>query len=267
MRGFLVLNEGEIIRISEFKSYRAKSWIIELKKDKELSTHLGKILHNDILASEFGDTLPVTKGHILILPPTPRDFIHHFKLKTQILYEDDCEIACSLAGVGSGMVVGEAGTGSGSLTLFLAYHVKPDGKVYSFDINEKHLTNARHNIEKTRLSDIVEFSVHDIRNPIDIKNLDAFFLDFSSPFDAIDNIAFTIKGGGHLICFVPNWSQVEKTVDKINANPYLMLVRVFEITTRNFTVNPERHIMRPIFRDLVYSGVLIHAIRINPVEK
>ena len=60
MRGFFVLNEGEIIRISEFKSYRAKSWIIELKKDKELSTHLGKILHNDILTGEFGDTIPVT---------------------------------------------------------------------------------------------------------------------------------------------------------------------------------------------------------------
>jgi tRNA (adenine57-N1/adenine58-N1)-methyltransferase len=267
MRGFFLLNEGEIIRISEFKSFRAKSWIIELNKGKELSTHLGKFLHDDILACEFGDVLPVTKGYIVILPPTPRDFIHHFRLKTQILYEDDCEIACSLAGVGSGMIVGEAGTGSGALTSFLAYHVKPNGKVYSFDINEEYLANAQQNINKTRLTNIVEFYAHDIRDPIDIKDLDAFFLDFSTPFEAIDNIAFAIKGGGHLVCFVPNWSQVEKTVNKINTNPYFMLARVFEITTRNFTVNPEKQIMRPIFRDLVYSGVLIHAIRINPVKE
>ncbi|MHA1969580.1 MAG: hypothetical protein ACW964_17505, partial [Candidatus Hodarchaeales archaeon] len=146
-------------------------------------------------------------------------------------------------------------------------HVKPNGKVYSFDINEEYLANAQQNINKTRLTDIVEFYAHDIRDPIDIKDLDAFFLDFSTPFDAIDNITFAIKGGGHLVCFVPNWSQVEKTVNKINTNPYFMLARVFEITTRNFTVNPEKQIMRPIFRDLVYSGVLIHAIRINPVKE
>jgi tRNA (adenine57-N1/adenine58-N1)-methyltransferase len=261
-----VLNEGDIVQILELGSFRAKSWLITLVKDGELSTHLGKVIHNDIIGHEYGDVFSLTKGQIMISYPTPRDFLRHFRLKTQILYEDDCAIACSLAGVGSGMKVGEAGTGSGALTSFLAYHVHPNGKIFSFDINPDHLDNARKNLESAMLSEYVEFAVHDIRNPLEVKDLDAFFLDFSTPFEAIDNLVPVIKGGGHLVCFVPNWGQVEKTVKKINANQHFLLKNVFEITRRNFVVNSEKNVMRPVFRDLVYSGILIHAIRINPVK-
>ncbi|MFX0087038.1 MAG: tRNA (adenine-N1)-methyltransferase [Candidatus Hodarchaeota archaeon] len=262
-----MLNEGDIVQISELSSFNAKSWIVTLKKDAELSTHLGKVIHNEVIGHKYGDVFSLTKGQVIITYPTPRNFLRHFSLKTQILYEDDCVIACSLAGVGSGMKVGEAGTGSGALTSFLAYHVQPNGKVFSFDINPDHLDNARKNLESTMLSEYVHFSVHDIRKPIDLKDLDAFFLDFSAPFEAIDNLVPVIKGGGHLVCFVPNWSQVEKTVHKINNNPHFVLSNVFEITRRNFIVNPEKHIMRPVFRDLVYSGILIHSIRINLVKE
>lgn len=260
-----MLNDGEIIRVSELKNNRAKSWIIILTKDKELSTHLGQITHNDIIGGEFGDILSLTKGKVVILSPTPRDFLHHFRLKTQILYEDDCEMACSLAGIGTGMKVGEAGTGSGALTSFLAHRISPNGKVFTFDINPDHLDNARQNLESTMLSMYVEFNVHDIRKPILLKDLDAFFLDFSAPYEAIDNLTPVLKGGGHLVCFVPNWGQVESTVHKINNNPNFFLSEVLEITRRNFIVNPERHVMRPVFRGLVYSGILIHAIKVNLV--
>ena len=259
-----MLKEGDTIRILEVAQRHAKSWIITLATDGELSTHLGRVLHNECIDREYGDILPLTKGKVILSKPSPRDYLRGFRLKTQILYEDDCAVACSLAGIASGMNVGEAGTGSGALTAFLAYHVRPAGHVFSFDINAAHIANAQKNLAITGLSDYITFKLQDIRLPLEERELDAFFLDFSAPYEAIDNIAPVLKGSGHLICFVPNWGQVEETVTRIRKNPNFIHCETFEITRRNFTVNPDKRIMRPVFRDFVYSGILIHAIRINP---
>lgn len=259
-----MIKEEEHIQALEISHRSPKSWIFSLEKDAELSTHLGMINHNECMGGNYGDILSLTKGRIILLKPSPRDYIRHFRLKTQILYEDDCAVACSLAGIGPGMKVGEAGTGSGALTTYLANYVRPTGRVFSFDNNTKHITNAMENLRKTEMFNYVSFSVQDICTELSLSEpLDAFFLDFSTPYDAIDGIVKVLKGGGHLICFVPNWSQVEKTVDQIRENSSLIHYETFEITRRNFVVNPTRHIMRPVFRDLVYSGILIHAIRKN----
>jgi len=257
-----MLEIGNLIRIVELKARNPKSWIFNLKADKEKSTHLGQIFHNILLGKNYGDVIDLSHGQVTILKPSPRDFLKAFKLKTQILYADDCAIACSTAGIGDGMMVGEAGTGSGALTTFLSWLTSPNGHVYSFDINKGHLENAEKNFGLTGLTNVT-FFVQDVREKIDVPPLDAFFLDFSDPFNAIDNISKVLTGGGHLVCFVPNWGQVEHTISRINLNPNLTHQETFEITRRNFVVNPEKHIMRPSFRSIVYSGILIHAIKIN----
>jgi tRNA (adenine57-N1/adenine58-N1)-methyltransferase len=259
-----VLKEGDHVRIVELAQHRPKSWIVTLRNKDDLSTHLGKILHDECIGRRYGDIIKKEKKEFILLKPSVRDFLHQFRLKTQILYADDCAIACSLAGLTSGMKVGEAGTGSGALTLFLAHHVRPSGHVFSFDINADYIANAKKNLAITGLDDFITFKHQDIRSTLEERDLDAFFLDFSSPYEAIDNLAPVLKDSGHLICFVPNWGQVEQTVAQIRKSPYFFHCASFEITRRNFTVNPERHIMRPVFRDLVFSGIFIHAIRINP---
>ncbi len=259
-----MLSEGDTIVLKEISPRQPKSWIFLLTKNGELSTHLGKISASQCIGREYGEVVSILKSRVVILKPTPRDFIRHFRLKTQILYEDDCSIATNLAGLSPGMHVGEAGSGSGALTLFLAHSIQPTGLVYSFDINKKHLANAQKNLSQTKLSEYVSFSLKDIRTPLDLTDLDAFFLDLATPYEAIDNIEPTLKGGGHLVCFVPNWGQVEETVAIIRKNSNLLLRDTFEITRRNFIVDPQKHIMRPVFRDLVYSGIIIHANKIFP---
>lgn len=259
-----MLSEGDTIILREVSPRRPKSWIFILTKNGELSTHLGKISASQCIGRKYGEVFSILKGRVVILKPTPSDFIRHFRLKTQILYEDDCTIASNLAGLGPGMHVGEAGSGSGALTLFLAHSIQPTGHVFSFDNNEKHLENAKKNLSQTKLLKYVTFSLKDIRTPLDLTDLDAFFLDFATPFEAIDNIEPTLKGGGHLICFVPNWGQVEDTVAKIRENSNLLYIETFEINRRNFIVDPCKHVMRPVFRDLVYSGIIIHATKIFP---
>lgn len=259
-----MISLGSSVLLAEFSAHKPKTWIIRVEKDGEKSTHLGRIDHNDLIGLKFGQTIKLARGKIILLKPSPRDYLNSFKLKTQIIYEDDCAIICNIAGLGNGMRVGEAGTGSGALTSFLAWTISPTGHVYSFDNNEKHLMNARANIELANLSEYVTFSLRDVTEPIDLENLDAFILDFATPYKAVNSVEPTITPGGHLICYVIQWNQVEKTVHEINCNPNLSLIEIFEINRRNYTVNPEKHIMRPKFREIVYSGILIHAIKIAP---
>ncbi|MFW9779910.1 MAG: tRNA (adenine-N1)-methyltransferase [Candidatus Heimdallarchaeota archaeon] len=258
------LLEGDIVQIETLTSRKRRSWIFTLSKGGSFFTHLGTINHDDCIGRSFGDILKLTGGQVLLLKPTPRDLIRNFHLKTQILYEDDCAVACSLAGVTPGMRVGEAGSGSGALTTFLASTVRPRGHVYSFDNNKVHLDNARSNVVKAGLEEFVTFTNHDVLEPLEVRGLDAFFLDFSTPYRAIKTVAQSLRGGGRLICFVPSWGQVEQTVAQIQESSYFVLRETLEITRRNFVVDPKKHIMRPVFRDLVYSGILIHAIRIIP---
>lgn len=260
-----MLKIGDSVLVVEITDRKPKSWILILKQDDAKSTHLGRIDHNNLIGLQYGQEIRFEpKGRAILLKPSPRDFLKSFKLKTQILYADDCTAACSVAGIKNGMIVGEAGSGSGALTTFLAWAVSPDGHIYSFDINKKHLENAKENLQLTGMEKYVTFILQDIRESFQGPLLDAFFLDFSTPFDAIDSVALRLTGGGSLVVFVPNWGQVEQTVEKINKNSTLELLEVFEITRRNFTVKPKRHIMRPTFRDIVYSGILIHAIKTIP---
>ena len=259
-----MISLGSLVLLSEISSRKPKSWIISVEKDGEKSTHLGRIDHNELIGLKYGQTVKLARGEIILLKPSPRDYLNSFKLKTQIIYEDDCAIICNIAGLGNGMRVGEAGTGSGALTSFLAWRIAPTGHVYSFDNNEKHSLNARVNIELAKLSDYVTFSIRDVTKPIDLENLDAFILDFAASYEAVNSVEPAIVLGGHLICYVIQWDQVEKTVSEINNNPNLSLMEIFEINRRNYTVNPEKHIMRPKFRDIIYSGIIIHAIKTAP---
>lgn len=253
------LSDTIILRSLDAKN---KKWRFKVEEGANFSTHLGQITTENLIGKKYGTVVPLSNGSVIILPLTPRNFVRTFRLQTNIMYEDDCAMVLSLANISSGCIVGESGTGSGGLTSFIAYQVKPTGKVYTFDNNEKHLEVARKNLESVNLAKYIEFFKHDIREKIDIEPLDAFILDFSTPWEAIPTITEILKDSGKLIVFVPNWNQVELTVESINENDSLILENVLEITRRDFVVKPS--VMRPRTRNIVYSGILIEATKIIP---
>ena len=109
---------------------------------------------------------------------------------------------------------------------------------------------------------MVDFINHDIREDYQLDTpLDAFFLDFSTPWEAIPSVSRMLKRGGTLVCFVPNWGQVEQTVATIQKANDLILGEIFEINRRDFKVVPKNNILRPKFRSIVYSGILVQAIK------
>src|SRR4030065_1237359 len=129
-----------------------KKWLAKISKEKELHTHIGVIRHSDAIGKEYGSKLMTNKDkYVYLLEPTIHDFIMKIQHGTQIVYPKDLGYIAARAGLESGQKVVEIGTGSGSLTSFVASIVKPNGHVYTFDVDSGFMKIAQKNIEKANL--------------------------------------------------------------------------------------------------------------------
>ena len=186
--------------------------------------------------------------------------------RTNIIYEGDAVAMISCAGVGPGDSVLEIGTGSGGLTLYLAFYIvrnTDQGKLVSVDVRPEHSDAAKKNLEKFNLlNEQVEFLVGDIDQlQIDNDRFDAVFIDMQTPWNVLKTASGLVKPGASIVIFLPNWYQVEKTCKTALDLGNLTVFDVFESNRRPMDVKPERHVMRPKFRSISYSGILIHLIK------
>ena len=125
----------------------SKKWLARISKNQQFHTHLGIIKHSDAIGQEYGSRLTTNKGkYVYLMEPTIYDFIMRIQHGTQIVYPKDLGYIAARAGLQSGQKVIEIGTGSGSMTTFLASIVKPRGHVYTFDVEEKFMDIAKKNI-------------------------------------------------------------------------------------------------------------------------
>ena len=85
--------------------------------------------------------------YVYLLEPTMYDYIMKIQHGTQIVYPKDLGYIAARAGIQDGQKILEIGTGSGSMTSFVASIVKPRGHVYTFDVDEKFMKIAEKNIQ------------------------------------------------------------------------------------------------------------------------
>ena len=67
---------------------------------------------------------------------------------TQIVYPKDFGYIAARTGLKTGQKVVEIGTGSGSLTTFVASVIGPRGHIDTFDVDDKFMEIAKKNIAK-----------------------------------------------------------------------------------------------------------------------
>jgi ubiquinone/menaquinone biosynthesis C-methylase UbiE len=97
-----------------------------------------------------------------------------------------------VAGVGQGMVVGEAGAGDGYFTLPMARRVGPSGAVYANDISRRALSRLQAAAKRGQLDNIhiVEGDVDDARFPrrdLELIVIVHAFHDFTQPVEWLAN--------------------------------------------------------------------------------
>lgn len=234
---------------------RHKSFIFTLVEGRELHTHRGIIYHNKLIGLPFGSKVESHNGApFFLLQPSLADILVDLKRITQILYPKDIGYLLFQMGVGEGQQVIEAGTGSGAMTIALAYAVGSPGKIYSYDQKKEFQNLAKKNITMMGLEDRVDFKLKNIEEGFDETNVDAVFLDVVNPYDYIPQVKSALKPGGFFSSLVPTTNQVSRLLHQLRLNQFSFL-EVAEVLLRFYKPEPER--LRPTDRMVAHTGYLV----------
>ncbi|MFW9970834.1 MAG: tRNA (adenine-N1)-methyltransferase [Candidatus Odinarchaeota archaeon] len=258
-----VIKENDLIFLILDQKRR---WLIQVKSGGTFHTHRGIIEFDDIIGKNFGSVVfskPFdTQGYkFFVLKPLPSDYILHMSRKTQIIYPEDTGLILVYTGIGPGSMIVEAGCGSGALTSILGSFVRPNGHIYSYDINEKSLKRAKINIKKANLEDIVTIQYGDILNDdLSHENVDIVVLDMATPWKAIEKIKNYLKFSGSFVSFSPTIEQVKKTVLELNNHNFIE-VNTYELIKRKIQV--KKNATRPEIRMIGHTGYLTFGRKIK----
>jgi tRNA (adenine57-N1/adenine58-N1)-methyltransferase len=201
----------------------SKKWLMKASKKQQFHTHVGVINHKDVIGKEFGSTIKTNKGkYIYLFEPTIHDYIMKSQRSTQIVYPKDLGYIAARTGLQSGQKIVEIGTGSGSLTTFLASIVKPRGHVYTFDVDPNFMEIARKNIEKAGVAKFVTMEKLDIKSvkKVPITDADMVVVDLGDPWSVVPQARKMLKGSGAFVAICPTMNQLEKLATSLNENDF-----------------------------------------------
>lgn len=250
--------EGDLIQLV---GLRHKHFITRLKAGDIFQSHRGILKHDDIIGLSWGTEIYSHNGSpFFLLQPSLADLLKELKRNTQILYPKDIGFILVTMGIGPGMHVLEAGTGSGALTCAFAYMVGPQGKITTYEVREMMQDVARKNVNLLELEDRVTFKLGNVSQGFEETGVDALFLDLPNPYDYVAQARAALKPGGFFGCILPTVNQVEKMLIALRQYRFAFL-DVCEVLLRYYKPEPSR--FRPVDRMVAHTGYLVFA---RPVE-
>ncbi len=228
----------------------------------EVHTHDGRIFMSELAEAGFGSTVKTHLGKpYLVLRPTVHDLIKGVKRQTQIMYPKEIGYLILKLGIGPGCTVIESGTGSGGLTLALAWFVGDTGKVITYERREDFYNLALKNLERVGLEHRVERVNKDIAEGFDHSGADALFLDVRTPWDYLEHIPAAVLPGSVCGFLLPTTNQVSMLLAALERGPFEG-VEVVEILLRHYKPVAER--LRPEDRMVAHTGFLVFARYMQP---
>lgn len=234
-----------------------KRFVVRLAVGEAFHTHRGVIQHDDLIGKPWGSVIQTHTGkEYYLLRPTLNDLLLELKRNTQIMYPKDIGYVLLMMGIGPGAQVVEAGTGSGALTIALAWAVGTQGHVYSYEVRPPMQALARKNLERLGLLERVTLKEGDIAYGFDERNADALFLDLPNPHDYLSQVREALKPGGCFGALLPTTNQVQRLLNELYAQGFAF-VEVCEILLRYYKAVAER--LRPVDRMVAHTGYLIFA--------
>ncbi len=238
-------------------SPRGKRYMIRVGVSDDLHTNDGYIRMSAIESAQYGEELLTHLGKpYKLLKPTLYDLVKGVKRQTQIIYPKEIGYICIKLGVGPGVRIIEAGSGSGSLTTAFSWFAGPEGRVYTYERREEFLKLCRRNLEWAGVGENVEQFNHDIADGFLQTNADCLFLDVRTPWDYLDAAAKAVMPGAPLGFLLPTTNQVSQLLEGLEQGPFAG-VEVLEILVRHYKPVAER--LRPDDRMVAHTGFLVFA--------
>ena len=189
-----------------------------------------------------------------VVRPSLSDLLSTVRRGAQIITAKDAAQLVQLASVRPGGRVAEAGSGSGALTVVLAYAVGPSGRVLWYDRRRDFLDNARANVARAHLDERVEFRERDVVGQgFGTTGLESLILDLPEPWEALGAARAALASGGYVATYTPTYNQLERTVRAMREEGFVE-VRALEIIERGLHVGEGG--TRPEFEMLGHTGFL-----------
>lgn len=240
---------------------RHKHFIFPIQPGGTYHTHRGILKHDDLIGKPWGSQVFSHQGApFFMLQPSLADLLVDLRRSTQIMYPKDIGFILTTMSIGPGQRVVEAGTGSGSMTVALAYAVGAQGRVVTYEKREEFQNLARKNLERLGLEGRVEFMQGDIAGGMSVTDMDACFLDVPNPWDYVRQAREALKPGGFFCNLVPTTNQVERLLLALRRE-HFAFVEVCELMLRYYKPEPSR--LRPTDRMVAHTGYLTFGRRIE----
>ncbi|CAH8590778.1 unnamed protein product [Dicrocoelium dendriticum] len=187
-----------------------------------------------------------SRGHVHILALDPVLWSISLPHRTQIIYPPDASLIVGGLDLVPGCRVFEAGTGSGSLTHFLAQAVHPTGVIHTFEFHAGRVERAREEFRSHCLSELIHVVHRDViadgfpnigeeDNPFGV---DAVTLDLPQPWLVVPHLpfVFSIDKGGRFCSFSPCIEQVQRTCAALDRIGF-MGIQTVECLQRAYNVS------------------------------
>lgn len=246
--------EGDLVQLV---GLRHKHFIIRLKAGGEFQSHRGVLKHDDLIGLPWGTQVFSHNGApFFLIQPALGDLLRGIKRNTQILYPKDIGYILVTMGIGPGMHVLEAGTGSGALTSAFAYAVGPQGRVTTYEARPEMQAMAQSNVRNLGLEERVTFKLGNVADGFAEREVDALFLDLPNPYDYTAQAREALKPGGFFGSILPTVNQVSQLLIALRRERFAF-IDVLELMLRFFKPEPNR--MRPADRMVAHTGYLVFA--------
>lgn len=254
MSGTALTRAGDLVLLIDSKN---KLFIFRLEPGGLFQTHRGVIRHEDLIGLAWGSRILSHLGQAFdVLSPTLYDILLHLRRSSQIVFPKELGYILLRLSAGHGARIIEAGTGSGALTLALAWSVGPEGRVHSYDRRADMQAVARRNLEQVGLESRVTFHESDIAGGFTESDVDALFLDLPDPQQYLPQVRDALRPGSPFGAILPTANQVAALLTAFEIHGF-GFVEVCEILLRFYKTVPQR--LRPLDRMVAHTGYLVFA--------
>lgn len=254
------LREGDAVVLIDRKGRR---YLVTLETGGAFHYHGGSLDHDALLGQPEGTRVRSSRGaSLLALRPTAADWTVKAPRSAQVMYPKDQAMVVTLGDIAPGVVVIEAGAGSGALTCALLRAVGPEGRVISFERRDEHADVAERTVTERFGGAPATWELRrgDAVDELAGLDCDRVVLDLLEPWAVVPAAGEALHPGGILCGYTPTVPQVMRLREALDADGGWGMTSTSETLVRDWHV--EGLSVRPEHRMVAHTGFLTTARRL-----